>query len=131
MLWLGNILSGGDPASKSMGLVAWRHFTDEIEVQAVGQCHSHVKPLRDEEQRYQLSIQVALPDVPGRPRRLCKNPSAPRKSKTRSKVGDTPQNAYLFSLPPKLCAEKTQDPGGGCVCAHGHQGSAQSSPEGP
>ena len=78
MLWLGNILPGGDPASKSMGLVAWRHFTDEIEVQAVGQCHSHVKPLRDEEQRCQLSIQVALPDVPGKPRRLCKKPKCPK-----------------------------------------------------
>lgn len=79
MLWLGNILPGGDPVSKFMGFMAWHQFTDEeAEVQTVGQCHSHVKPLRDEKQRYELSGQVALPDGPGKPRRLCKKPKCPK-----------------------------------------------------
>lgn len=65
MLWL----------SRSMGLVACHRFTDEeMEAQTVRQCHSHVKPLRDEEQRCELSGQVALLDgrshMPGGPRRV-------------------------------------------------------------
>ena len=94
-----------------MDLVAWHHFTDEeIEAQIVGQCHSHVKPLRDEQQRCELS-------GPGGQGGFERSPSAKKKRKIRSRGWET----HLKHVPvlPLMGAVGKEDPGSwrkSCVC---------------
>ena len=76
----------------------------------MGQCHSHVKPLRDEQQRCELS-------GPGGQGGFERSPSAKKKRKIRSRGWET----HLKHMPvlPLMGAVGKEDPGSwrkSCVC---------------